>query len=127
MAGLAFAHRSSLYIVLVNLLTNALKFVAPGTRPAVKLWTEVRPEKPDGSFIRLWVQDNGIGIPEQGKSKIFGIFERLHSTETYPGTGIGLAVVKRAVERMGGRVGVAPGTPQGSRFWVDLRRGGQTP
>ncbi|HWH71466.1 MAG TPA: ATP-binding protein, partial [Candidatus Sulfotelmatobacter sp.] len=74
------------------------------------------------SFVRLWVEDNGIGIPLEQREKLFGVFQRLHPREPYPGTGIGLAIVKRAVERMGGSVGVESTEGQGSRFWVELRK-----
>ena len=67
------------------------------------------------------VRDNGIGIPPESQAKIFGVFERLHSNEIYPGTGIGLAIVKRAVQRMNGRVGLEPNqVRKGSLFWVEL-------
>jgi two-component system, sensor histidine kinase and response regulator len=123
------ANPSSLHLVVVNLLSNALKFVAPGTKPIVRIWSEVLPaheknsrEQPNGRFVRVWVQDNGIGIPAEYADKVFGVFERLHTSKHYPGTGIGLAIVKKAVERMGGQVGVASDPGKGSRFWVDLQR-----
>jgi PAS domain S-box-containing protein len=73
--------------------------------------------------VRLWVEDNGIGIPSEHHEKIFGLFQRLHDAETYPGTGIGLALVRKGAERMGGRVGVKSQPGEGSRFWVDLPAG----
>jgi len=89
---------------LSNLLSNAVKFVAPGVHPMVRVWTEPLASG-QTPFVRLLVQDNGIGIPAEAHSKIFEIFQRL-STK-YEGTGIGLAIVKKAVERMGGKVGLA--------------------
>ena len=71
--------------------------------------------------VRLIVDDNGIGIPEEFHDRIFKVFERLHGDDAYSGTGIGLAIVRRAAERMGGTAGVEP-TPGGSRFWIDLAR-----
>jgi len=71
--------------------------------------------------VRLWVEDNGIGIAAEHRERIFRAFERLHGLQQYPGTGIGLAIVQKGALRLGGQAGVesAPGT--GSRFWVDLR------
>jgi PAS domain S-box-containing protein len=76
---------------------------------------------PDNS-VRLWVEDNGIGIEPKHQERIFNVFERLHGAETYPGTGIGLAIVRKGVERMGGRVGVESQLGQGSRFWIELQK-----
>ena len=108
--------------VLTNLLSNAIRFVARGRIPRVRL----RAEKRDGK-VRLWVEDNGIGIAPEYHARIFGVFERLHRMEDYPGTGMGLAIVARAVERMGGRVGVHSEQAQGSRFWIDLEDPQATP
>lgn len=73
-------------------------------------------------IIRLWVQDNGIGIAPEHQKRIFRVFERLHGIESYPGTGIGLAIVKKGADRMGGQVGVESQLGQGSRFWIQLRK-----
>lgn len=72
------------------------------------------------NWVRLWVEDNGIGIAPEYQDRIFRVFERLHGVETYPGTGIGLAIVRKGIERMGGRVGVVSQSGQGSRFWIEL-------
>jgi signal transduction histidine kinase len=96
--GRVLAHGPLLARVLSNLIGNAVKFVAPGTRPRVTVRAE-----DDGGSVRLWVEDNGIGIPREHQERVFGVFERLHSQELYPGTGLGLAIVRRAIERMGGR------------------------
>jgi signal transduction histidine kinase len=74
----------------------------------------------DGKFVRLWIEDNGIGILPEYHERIFRMFERLHSVSAYPGTGIGLAIVRKGVERMGGRVGVESAGTNGSRFWMEL-------
>ncbi|MDB6036783.1 MAG: sensor signal transduction histidine kinase [Verrucomicrobiales bacterium] len=98
-----------------NLLGNAIKFVPAGRVPRVKVWTEVKKGR-----IRLWVEDNGIGILPEDQEKIFDIFTRVQGNGDYEGTGLGLSMVKKAVERMGGRVGVESELGQGSRFWIEL-------
>ena len=102
--------------VLRHLLSNAIKFVRPHDVP----WVEVKAEALAG-FVRVSVSDRGIGIHEKYFGRIFGVFERLNPAEDYPGAGIGLAVVRRGMERMGGRCGVESKPGEGSRFWVDLR------
>jgi signal transduction histidine kinase len=113
---------TTLVQVVANLLTNGIKFVAHGVRPQVRIWSEERAE-----WVRLWVHDNGIGIAPQYQDRIFGIFERLHGIETYPGTGIGLAIVRKGMERMGGRVGVESAPDRGSAFWVELLKRVESP
>ena len=110
------AHPVTLQRVLANLISNAVKFVQ-GHPPVVQIRAEDRP----GGFVRIWIEDNGIGIPMEFQERIFNVFKRLHTT-AYSGTGIGLAVVKKGVERMGGRVGLVSAPNQGSRFWVELSR-----
>ena len=70
--------------------------------------------------IRIWVEDNGIGIPEHAHEKIFGIFERVSGLDHVEGTGIGLAIVARAMQQMGGTCGVESEPDRGSRFWLEL-------
>jgi PAS domain S-box-containing protein len=113
--GTVFAHLPTFKQILTNLISNSIKFLAPDRSPRVRVFTT-----PQGQYIRLWVEDNGIGIAREHHEKIFGLFQRLHDNQTYPGTGIGLALVRKGVERMGGRVGVESDLGQGSRFWVDL-------
>jgi signal transduction histidine kinase len=100
---------------LTNLISNAVKFVAPDVIPEVRIRSE-----DNGTRTRILVEDNGIGIATEHQERIFGIFERLNRAELYPGTGIGLAIVRRAVERLGGSVGVESTLGQGSRFWIEL-------
>jgi PAS domain S-box-containing protein len=107
---------ASLAQCISNLLTNAVKFVAPETKPRVKIRAEAI-----AADIRLWVQDNGIGIAPQDQVRIFKMFERVHRATAYEGTGIGLAIVRKAVERMGGQMGVESEVGQGSKFWVQLK------
>jgi signal transduction histidine kinase len=113
----ASGHHSTLVHIVMNLLTNALKFVAPGVLPRVRVWSETR-----DWWVRLWVEDNGIGIEPEHQQRIFRVFERLHGADTYTGTGIGLAIVRKGAERMGGQVGVESTFGQGSRFWVELQQ-----
>lgn len=108
-------HRGILERIVSNLVGNALKFVEPGRAPRVRIRAE-----PRDRFVRLWVEDRGIGIAPQHRERVFGMLERLHGSETYAGTGVGLAIVRRGAERMGGAAGVEPGEEGGSRFWVDL-------
>ncbi len=112
---------ASLTQCMANLLGNAVKYVAPGVRPRVKVYAD----RTDG-MIRIWVEDNGLGIPPEAREKIFEPFQRLHTQEEYEGSGIGLAIVHKAVERMGGKVGVESEPDQGSRFWVELKAAGDS-
>jgi signal transduction histidine kinase len=132
-----------------NLLDNAVKFVAPGVRPRVRVRAELvesgellvdspgpspsghqpstmnhlsskaQPAKED-QLVRIYIEDNGIGIPKDAQERIFRMFQRMHPESDYSGTGIGLAIVRKAVERMNGRLGLESEPGQGSRFWVEL-------
>jgi signal transduction histidine kinase len=73
-----------------------------------------------GSHVTLWVEDDGIGIAEEHQRRIFGVFERLHGAGTFPGNGIGLAIVRRSVEELGGAVAVRSRPGEGSCFRVEL-------
>ncbi len=110
------ANEAALIQVISNLLGNAVKFVSPGVRPRVR----VRAERAD-DHVRLWFEDNGIGIAKDLVPRLFNIFVRLNRPALYEGTGIGLAIVRKAVERMGGSAGVESEPGQGSRFWVELQ------
>lgn len=109
------AHQQTVVQVIVNLVSNGIKFVPEGNPPAIGITAG----RSDG-FVRLSVTDNGIGVEPQHADRIFGLFERLHGLEEYPGTGIGLAIVKRSTERMGGRVGLQSTPGKGSTFWLEL-------
>ncbi len=113
---LVYGQQELLGRIVANLVENALKFVPPGVVPRVRLKAESR-----GPTVRLWVEDNGIGIDPRYHECIFGVFEYLHASDTKGGTGIGLAIVKQAVERLGGRTGVESQPGSGSRFWVDFQ------
>jgi two-component system, chemotaxis family, CheB/CheR fusion protein len=101
--------------VLANLISNSLKFVAPGTKPKI----EVGAEEGNDSRARIYIQDNGIGIPQEHRERVFGLFQRLHHEE-YPGTGVGLAIVKKGIERMRGHVSIAETSRAGTRFLIEL-------
>jgi PAS domain S-box-containing protein len=104
--------------VLVNLISNGFKFISRGTIPRLRIWAEAGPE----STVRLHIRDNGIGIAPEYHERIFRVFERLHSIESdYPGTGIGLAIVKKGMERLEGHVGVESNLGEGSCFWLELK------
>ena len=99
--------------VFANLLNNALKFVRAGEKPEVRVRSDSSNPK-----ARIWVEDKGIGIPAQDHERVFRVFERLDGAK-FSGTGIGLSIVRKGVERMGGRVGVESSV-KGSKFWIEL-------
>jgi len=140
-------HKELLLQVFANLIDNAYKFVeaksspkitirsevvpvvAPNTRSGPLLFNSSEAKSPQGpakpaeegtKHIRFWVIDQGIGIPRDVHQKIFGIFERGVSSPFYEGTGMGLAIVARAMQRMGGTCGVESEPGKGSRFWIVL-------
>jgi PAS domain S-box-containing protein len=109
------ANRPILIQVVTNLISNALKFVELPNQPVIIIAAQV-----EENSVRLTIEDNGIGIAPEYQDRIFGVFERLHGIETFPGTGIGLAIVRKGIERMGGQVGVESQLGHGSRFWIVL-------
>jgi signal transduction histidine kinase len=114
---IVFGNSSALTQAISNLLTNAVKFVPPQRAPRV----EISAEESD-AFVTLFIRDNGIGIADEDQSRIFRMFERVRRADNYEGTGMGLAIVQRAVERMGADVGVISRIGEGSTFWMKLRR-----
>ncbi len=114
------AHEASLTQCLTNLINNAVKFVAPGVTPRVRIFSE-----PVDEEVRLWIEDNGIGIEKEEQGKLFEMFHRIHAEKEYEGTGIGLAIVRKAAERMQGSVGMESEPGKGSRFWIQLKRADQ--
>lgn len=103
-----------------NLISNSLKFVESGEKPKIKIYSE-----DVGQYIKLLISDEGIGIDEENREKIFQLLTRLHGEETYPGTGIGLSVAKKAVEMMNADIGVRSKKGEGSKFWIRLDKGGR--
>ena len=111
-------HEGFLTQCVSNLLGNAVKFVKPGEKPKIRIFAQLKRD----DVVRVWFEDNGIGIPPKNHERIFRMFERLHPAEEYEGMGIGLTIVKKAVERMGGRVGFESEVGKGSEFWIELRK-----
>lgn len=109
------ADSDGLSLVMRNLLENALKFSAKADRPRVDIRF-----RPAGGQVIVEVADNGIGFDMMYHERIFEIFQRLHRLEDYPGTGIGLALVKKAMERMGGKVWAESEPGRGARFYLQL-------
>lgn len=116
--GVVMGQPSLLTQIVSNLLTNAVKFLPPDRAPVIEVWTE----DPGGNTLRLVVSDNGEGIPAEHLERIFKPLERLPAAGRREGTGIGLAIVRRAAERMDGRAGATSRPGEGSRFWVELPR-----
>jgi signal transduction histidine kinase len=108
-------HPAFLTQCIFNLIGNGLKFVEPGKNPEVTIFTTRK-----GNKVELSVKDNGIGISSEHRGRAFQMFGRIHNDKIYEGTGIGLAVVKRAVSRMGGHVDFESEVGKGSRFWIEL-------
>jgi signal transduction histidine kinase len=104
--------------VLLNLIDNALKFVPPDKTPRISIYGQQIDNR-----LRLCIRDNGIGIPPAYHARVFDLFARLHKPGEYSGTGIGLALVKKAMDRMMGKVGVESAPGEGSCFWIEFRAG----
>lgn len=122
---LVHGNEAALLQIFSNLLGNAVKFVAAGVKPRVRVWAE-RGDCPKGfpnpehGCAFVWVEDNGIGIPKEAHEKIFGMFQRLHRVDEYAGTGIGLALVKKSLERTRGQITLESEPGKGTRFCVQL-------
>ncbi len=111
-----YADPSQIHQLLQNLIGNGLKFHRDGAPPVITVRSQSLPNK----MVRMEVQDNGIGIEPEYHGQIFTMFKRLHSRGKYKGTGIGLAVCKKIVQRHGGEIGVTSQTNEGSTFWFTL-------
>ena len=104
-----------LHQLLLNLISNAVKFRQAGVKPEVAVNAEL-----DGQFVMLTVSDNGIGFEPRYSDRIFGVFERLNGRQEYPGTGIGLALCQKIVARHGGQISVEATPGAGATFTVIL-------
>lgn len=102
-----------------NLIHNGIKFAKPGLAPVVVVDSKVIIKKGE-DYAEYRVSDNGIGVDAQFQKRIFQIFERLHGKESYEGTGIGLAICKRIVEKHGGTIKLESESEEGSTFIINL-------
>ncbi len=110
------AHEPSLVQCLSNLLTNAVKFARDGVPPHIHISTE-----PAGAgAVRVIVGDNGVGVRTEDRDRIFKLFEQVKGPRSSDGTGVGLAIVRTAAERMGGEAGLVDDAGEGSRFFIQL-------
>jgi len=112
------ADASGLQQSLRNYLDNAIKFTSKATKPRI----EIGSQDNERSCV-LWVRDNGIGFDMQHHDRIFDIFQRLNVADEYPGTGIGLAIVRKAMERMGGRAWAESTPGNGATFYLEIPKG----
>ena len=103
--------------VWVNLISNAVKFSSKAQAPRIEIGGY-----PEDSAVVYYVRDNGAGFDMKYYDKLFGVFQRLHRSDEYPGTGVGLAIVQRVVSRHGGRVWAEGAVNEGATFYFTLPR-----
>jgi signal transduction histidine kinase len=111
----AWADRSLLKQVWTNLIANALKYSAHVAAPRIDIGG-----REEGAETVFWVRDNGAGFDMRYVGKLFGVFQRLHGESEFPGTGVGLAIVRRVVTRHGGRVWAEGKVNEGANFYFSL-------
>jgi chemotaxis family two-component system sensor kinase Cph1 len=110
-----------LHQVMVNLLSNAIKYSRRSTQPRIVVGSQSSAD----DTVTVFVRDNGVGFEMQYVDKLFRVFQRLHRTEEFEGTGIGLAIVRRVIERHNGKVWAESAPGQGATFYFSLPAGGQ--
>jgi light-regulated signal transduction histidine kinase (bacteriophytochrome) len=101
--------------VFVNLVSNAIKFTRDRARARIEIGYRM-----NGTTLVCFVKDNGVGFNMKYMNKLFGVFQRLHSADQFEGTGVGLSIVRRIVERHGGTVWVDGAQDQGATFYFSL-------
>lgn len=111
------ADRDGLALVMRNLLENALKFSRNSDSPRIDIGAH-----DNGDKVVFWVRDNGVGFDMKYHDRVFEMFQRLHRAEDYAGTGVGLALVRKAMQRMGGRVWAESAPGQGACFFLELHK-----
>ncbi|WP_375582748.1 ATP-binding protein [Cyclobacterium xiamenense] len=116
------SHHSFLFLVLQNLVSNALKYAKRGIPPEIHLSCEEQEE----TWL-FWIRDNGIGIEQEYFERIFVIFQRLHQKDAYDGTGMGLAIVKKIVESMEGKIWLQSRAGQGTTFYFTVPKHASNP
>ncbi|MDR3632023.1 MAG: ATP-binding protein [Desulfocapsaceae bacterium] len=122
-----YADYGQMYQLLKNLISNALKFHKPGEVPTINIYSrQINPDQNTGQW-EIIVEDHGIGFDEKESAKIFNLFERLHSKDSFEGTGIGLSICKRIAERHGGEIMATSIPGQGSKFIIRFPAESQQP
>jgi len=111
----AQADRTLLKQVWVNLIGNAIKYSAKAERPRIEV-----AGREDAAELVYWARDNGAGFDMRYVGKLFGVFQRLHAAADFEGTGIGLATVRRIINRHGGRIWAEGAVDQGATFYFTL-------
>jgi PAS domain S-box-containing protein len=107
--------KSTMQQVIINLLTNAIKYSSKKDKPVVTIWSEVNKE-----YTTFYFKDNGAGFDMKNYSRLFGAFQRFHNARDFEGTGVGLTLVKRIIEKHGGTVGAEAKLGEGATFYFTL-------